>query len=309
VNRRWLIYLPIAAALTLGVVGLARHRTRSLLTTAPGPVALAPLVAPVESRPAETGMLGVVLAQESVDLVPKLEGRLDQVHVRLGDHVARGALIASLDTRSIQRDMAMGEAQLEAARTDVSKAELELAEAQDRLARRRAPLQAGIPAVSGDELAVAEFRFKQAGPSLAAARAHVAERQARVDQLKQSIEDAVVRAPFDGVVAARFVDPGAVVGSHTPVVRLISSSDLWVRFAVPEETAARLSVGLPVRVRVGGADQVLSGIIEKVAPEVDAASRMIFAEARLQAAGGTKARRLSGGVARVTIANPASAKN
>jgi multidrug efflux pump subunit AcrA (membrane-fusion protein) len=92
------------------------------------------------------------------------------------------------------------------------------------------------------------------------------------------------------------------------VVRLISSSDLWVRFAAPEETAARLSVGLPVRVRVGGAEQVLSGVIEKVAPEVDAASRMIFAEARLQVPGGSKAHLLSGGVARVTVEGAASAR-
>jgi RND family efflux transporter MFP subunit len=214
------------------------------------------------------------LAQESVDLAPKLDGRVDEIHVRLGDHVDRGALVASLDTRSVRRDLAMGQAQLEAARAEVAKAELELADSQERLRRKQAPLQAGIQAVSGDELATAEFRYKQAGPGVEAARAHVAERQARVDQLKQTVEDSLLRAPFDGVVAARFVDPGAGVGPRTPLVRLISAHDLWVRFAAPEESAGTIAAGQRVSVRLAELGLTLDGVVEKVAPEIDAASRM-----------------------------------
>jgi RND family efflux transporter MFP subunit len=251
--------------------------------------------------PRTEGFVGVLLARESVDVSAKFEGHLDTVRVRLGDRVTRGASLASLDVRSVKRDLQQGEAALRVAIAEKEKAALELKEAKERLARRQAPLAAGIPAVSGDELATAQYREQQAGPGVEIANARVAEKQARVDQLRQMVEDAEIRAPFDGVVAARFVDPGALVGPRTPIVRLISGDDLWVRFAVPEDEARRLVVGQAVRVEVSGWTAVLEALVEKVAPEVDAAARMIFAEAKLKLPDGTDRNGLSGRVARVYL--------
>jgi RND family efflux transporter MFP subunit len=246
-------------------------------------------------------MLGVLLANESVDLTPRSDGRVERMHVRLGDRVARGALVATLDTRAIRRELAIGEAQLEQSRAEVSKAELDLAEANERLERRQAPLREGIQTVSGEELSGAAFRSKQAVPQLGAARARVAERKARVEQLRQQVADAELRAPFDGVVAARYVDAGAMVGARSPIVRIISSGELWVRFAAAEEQVVSLKPGRALRVQVSGVAQPMSGVIEKVAPEIDAASRMVFAEARLRAPEGVEKNLLSGRVGRVFV--------
>jgi len=104
-----------------------------------------------------------------------------------------------------------------------------------------------------------------------------------VSQLGQQTADAEIRAPFDGIVTARYLDPGAHVTSTTPIVRIISASDLFVRFAVSVERARALRVGRPVLVTGGAAP--IHGAIEKVAPEIDAASRMVVVEARVDGAG------------------------
>jgi hypothetical protein len=68
------------------------------------------------------------------------------------------------------------------------------------------------------------------------------------------------------------------VRQGTPVVRLLESGDLRVRFAMPEDVEEP-AVGFPVRIEVAG--QIVHGTVDKVAPEIDAAARMIFAEASL----------------------------
>ena len=76
-------------------------------------------------------------------------------------------------------------------------------------------------------------RTSFAGPKVMTARAAVAEKSARVKQLRSALNDLELRAPFDGTVSLRYVDAGAVVGPTTPIVRLINPDNLWVRFAIP----------------------------------------------------------------------------
>jgi hypothetical protein len=95
-------------------------------------------------------------------------------------------------------------------------------------------------------------------------------------------------------VAARFVDPGAVVGPGSPLVRLISAGDLLVRAAVPPEEARRLKVGDPVAIDVRAQGFQIAGTLQRIAPEVDAASQMVLIEVRLAADPGTESRLQTG---------------
>jgi multidrug efflux pump subunit AcrA (membrane-fusion protein) len=83
------------------------------------------------------------------------------------------------------------------------------------------------------------------------------------------------------VVAARYLDPGALVHAQTPIVRLISADELRVRFAISEDEALRFAPAVRIRARVAASGMQLDGTVESIAPEVDTAARMIFAEARL----------------------------
>ncbi|MFY0582917.1 efflux RND transporter periplasmic adaptor subunit [Cystobacter fuscus] len=185
--------------------------------------------------PPVEGFTGVVVNRDTVDVAARVEGLVTEVRVRLGDRVTRNALLAQLDDHQAKSELEVARATLSVTRADEEKAVLEHQEAQERNGRNQKAASLRGDALSQEELAAARYQEQYAASRLSAARARVQEQQARVAQLEQRIHDEVIRAPFDGVVTARYVDPGASVSRGAPVVRLVSSEELWVRFAVPEE--------------------------------------------------------------------------
>jgi RND family efflux transporter MFP subunit len=238
---------------------------------APAPAAASPAPAP---RP---GWLGVVVARESVDVKADSQGRLQTVQVSIGDHVRKGDPIAVLDTSLATQDLEMARSVLRGAQVDEQRAKDEMTEALVRNNRR----QKYPEIVSKDDLGQAALQAKTATAAYEVAHQRVAEQTARVKQLETSLSRNQIRAPFDGRVAERFVDQGAVVGPGTPVVRLISAGDLLVRAAVPPEEARRLTQGQPVTVTVRTLGLKIPGTIQRIAPEVDAASQMVLIEVHL----------------------------
>jgi RND family efflux transporter MFP subunit len=227
--------------------------------------------------PARKGWIGVLVARESVDVTAESPGRVLAVHVKIGDRVRRGDRIATLDTRVVAQDLEMARSSLRAAEAEERRSADELAEARARNERR----QANPDFFSKEDLAEVALQAKTAVAAHEVAQARVAEQRARIRQLEAGLAQNEVRAPFDGRVAERFADAGALVGPGTAVVRLISAGDLLVRAAVPPEEARALHAGDSVAVTVRTQDLRLPGTVERVAPEVDAASQMVLIEVRL----------------------------
>lgn len=243
---------------------------------APPPRTAAPPPAPA-AEPSRPGWIGVVVARQSVDVKADSQGRLQSVRVSIGDRVKKGDPIATLDTSLAAQDLEMARSQLRGAQIDERRAGDEMAEAVARNDRR----QKNPDFFSREDLAQAALQAKTATAAYEVARSRVAEQEARVRQLQTSLSRNEIRAPFDGRVAERFADPGAVVGPGTSVVRLISAGDLLVRAAVPPEEARKLKEGDPVRVALRTLGFQILGRIQRIAPEVDAASQMVLVEIQL----------------------------
>ncbi|HET9228665.1 MAG TPA: efflux RND transporter periplasmic adaptor subunit [Thermoanaerobaculia bacterium] len=226
----------------------------------------------------EEGFLGVVLPRQSVDVAPEIAGRIEQIHVREGDPVRRGQTVAVLALSEIRQEVEMAEASLRAIEADVSRSRLELSDADNRLSRR----QSFPEAFPEEELRQAEIQKEMAQTNLEAAQARVSEQRARLAQSRGKLARAEVRAPADGTVARRYLEPGALAGPGQPVVRLIGGGSLIVRFAAPPEQARSLSVSDPVLVKAGG--QELRAVVEQVSPEVDPPSGMVILVATLDPA-------------------------
>jgi multidrug resistance efflux pump len=101
-----------------------------------------------------------------------------------------------------------------------------------------------------------------------------------VVQVQGKLARTEIRSPADGKVSRRYLEAGALAGPGEPIVRLISSGDLIVRFAVPPEQARALSSAQPVLVQAEGAE--LRATIEQVSPEVDPPSGMVLLVAKLE---------------------------
>ncbi len=225
--------------------------------------------------------LGVILPRETTEIAATIDGKVIEMHVRIGEHVSQGDLVATLDSRLSSADFAAAQAAAKAERVSYDMAVAEGQVAGEHQARFIALADAGL--ASGEELLNHRSLDQLARLRIDAARANVAQRVAQAERVASERALMQVRAPFDGTIVARYVDPGALVSSNPPrpIARLISADRLYVRFAVPEKWAVRLRAGASIQIRVDASGVVLSGVIEKVAPEVDATSRCAFAEASI----------------------------
>jgi RND family efflux transporter MFP subunit len=301
--------LLLGAGVTVIAVGVSVPAIVSTLTSDTEGSARQEPVSATASRPdegvrsaeatASAGFLGVVVALQSVDLSAKFDGTLDRLDVHVGDRVKGGTPIARLDPRSASRDLAMAESALRGAEAEHDQSVIELDDATDRRERlHRIP-----DLVPREQITAADVQEKVAAAHLRSAVADLAGKRTRIEQLKETLRDTQIVAPFDGTIAARYVESGATVSRSAPIVRLISPASLVIRFAVPEEQAAAIKVGRDVTVRVDSEDFMADGVIESIAPEIDAALRMVVVEARLTG-GGSRAQTIpSGATARVQFSD------
>lgn len=227
----------------------------------------------------DRGYVAVIAAREATDVATELAGRVAAMHVQLGDQVTAGQLVATLDDRTAREDLAVAVAAQRAAEAVLSSARVEVEETARVLETERALQAQGT--TSRADLDRASFAHDKALAVRAQAEAALAEQSARVSQLRARLEHTRLAAPFAGTVSMRYLDPGAIVAPGTPMIRLIASDELWVKFAVPSEDARLVAVGDRVIVEVEPAGIAVGGVVRNVAPELEPASQMIIAEADL----------------------------
>jgi HlyD family secretion protein len=220
-------------------------------------------------------------------------GRVDRVLVTLGQPVRSGdALLtlraedAELARASASLALRQAEAVLAGARHDeetpeVTSARSTMEAAEDAL--QRAESVAARGAVAELELsrlrheataARAAWTAARAGASVARARAE----QARVElrQTGVALEESVIRAPFDGVVAAVIVQRGDVLGPGTPALRVLDPRGLRLSFDVPPEELSAVVEGSVV-----SSERGLEARVSRIAPEVDPLTRAVRVEAEV----------------------------
>jgi RND family efflux transporter MFP subunit len=227
------------------------------------------------------GFVGVVIS-ESADVSAPFDGVLEKLSVRLDDAVEAGTELGRMDATPLKQETAMSEARLAAAQADADRTALEARAAAELVERY---LRSPTETFSESELSQSRYQEKATQVRHSAALAGVRERQAALAQTRKRLEDATLRAPFAGRVVERWVDAGGRVTGGTPLVRLLRTGPLQVRFAIPEEQLGEVRPGTPVGLELSSQGRTLPGHVERVAPEVDAASRMVFALATFDTPG------------------------
>jgi RND family efflux transporter MFP subunit len=302
------IHVAAAVSISMLVAGVCvRYMPTKTASAATRPTttavsSAAPVMATTNAMPgaSDDGYPGVLVAPAAVDLAATIEGRISDVKVNAGDQVSEGMIVAMLDDKAAKNALAVAKAGLGAAAADASSARIEHALAKDRASRRVGTVNVGgeeVAIVSKEEQAQVGFAAKAAAARASAAGSGAAERAARVEQLKTFLGETQLKAPFTGVVAARYADPGTYVRPGMPIVRIISSSELKVRFAVPEEDARRIRAGAPYVAVLDG--RPIPATVSAVAPEVEASSRMVFVDGTVQGVAAGEAAALAGRVVRV----------
>jgi RND family efflux transporter MFP subunit len=238
-----------------------------------------PVTPEAPAPPAPEQYVGVIFARQLVDIAARSDGRLEAVYVHLGDHLRPGDVIAQIESSALRQQLTIAEASLRSAQAEARSSAIELKDAEVRHSRREGLVKAGL--VSTEELATAAVQVERARTNLEVAQARVAEQLARVKQTNELLANTVITATSEGTVAARYLDPGALVHIGKPIINLMRSEELWVRFAAPEHRRGSMPVGASVGVHLEGLPGVVPGTIAHLAPGVDSLSREVVVEAKL----------------------------
>ena len=237
----------------------------------------------------ERGRYPGELDADAADVAAFYGGRLIAVRVRVGDTVKQGDVVAELDPVDAREQIARARAQASAAEAEQRRIEVERAAAEVDLKRLEALQKDQL--ISGREVDTQRAKAEALGATLASARARGVEARAGVRLLEKRVVESVVRAPFAGRIAERYVDPGAIVAAGTRLVRVVEVAPLRIRFEVPEHEVAGLARGTAVRVvtgvrgevRAAGPGAGAAATITGVASEVSRDRRVAAVEAQLEA--------------------------
>lgn len=185
---------------------------------------------------------------QTIELASPVTGLLDKVHVKRGDRVSKGQVIAQLEARAEQAAAELSRYKSEQA-GPVGLAENKLEFARRKFERRRQMTSEKLMAVQ--ERDDAEGEYKLAGSELQVA--HENRQIARMEFRQQSALLALrtLRSPFDGVVVDQLAFPGEVVepgGNKKTIVKLARLDPLRVHLILPKEMFGELSVGMEAEV-------------------------------------------------------------
>ena len=171
---------------------------------------------------------GTLQPTRSVDVGSELSGTLEAVLVNENDQVTKGQIVARLDPSKLQDTVAKSRAAVAAAEASVAQMEATVAESRANLNRQRhvAELSGGkVP--SKTELESAEASYQRAVANVNSAKATVVQARAVLKSDETNIAKAVIRAPINGVVLTRKVEPGqTVVAAMTTPVLFTIAEDL-----------------------------------------------------------------------------------
>ena len=249
----------------------------------PVPVEIAPIEqGPIALRRSFTGSLD---ANAEFVVAPKVEGRIEQIDVDLGDRVSRGQVVARLDDAEHQQVVAQAEAELAVARANLSEAESQLNLAGRELERLEQLRQRGMGSESELDIARAEREAAQARVEVA--RAQVSRAGAALAMARIRLGYTRVSADWSGgsetrEVAERFLDEGGTVAANEPLLRIVELDPLTAVFHVPERDYARLQVGQQAELYTDAwPGEAFPGEISRIAPVFRANARQARVELRV----------------------------
>jgi membrane fusion protein (multidrug efflux system) len=129
------------------------------------------------------------------------------------------------------------------------------------------------------QLKTAEARHQSAVNGVREQVSLIGVRRAELALARQQLADARITAPFDALVEARRVSPGAYVQVGQAVASLVRIDRLRFTAGVPESRAGAIRVGQPTSIRVAGFDEPIAATISRVSPTVVQSSRSVRIEA------------------------------
>lgn len=268
---RWVKWTA-GAAVAIGIAVLAAFRS----ATSPVTVDTANVTSAFPSQSFTVlNATGRVVAWRKAAISTKATGRLEWLGVQEGSRVKSGEVIARLESLDVAAARDSAQAAVSAARANLEQGEAEMREAES--AYRRAQDLYAKKFISESSLDSARARHDKARASVSSLKAAIGVAEANVRSASVSVEQTLIRAPFDGVVLTKNANVGDIItpfssaaDSKGAVVNMADMETLEVEADVAESSIGKIRVGMPTEVQLDAYPELrLLGEVSRVVPTVD----------------------------------------
>ncbi|MEY4298453.1 MAG: hypothetical protein RLZZ423_1632 [Cyanobacteriota bacterium] len=271
-RRLWAGLLAATVLIGGGSVLIAQRRTASQQRS----LASYTVVARQGSLPGVITASGELGAFRKVNVSPKRQGVLEKLYVEEGDQVRAGQAIALMDSGDLDDRQQELQAQLDSARAQLARSRSEL-ERNEGLFRQKA---------------ISQNDYNRIRATYLVDRASAQAAQQRLEQRGVEGRELTVRAPFSGVITARYADPGAYVtpttsasasagASSSSIVELAQGLEAIAK--VPESDIGRLQVGQTASVRLDAfPDRRFAARVRQIAPRAEKLNNVTSFEVKLE---------------------------
>jgi RND family efflux transporter MFP subunit len=229
-------------------------------------------------------VVGNLIGEATVEVVPRVNGRLQAVNVKLGDPVSKGQIIARVEDREIQEQVRQAEASYQVSQASIRQREADLKLAKTNLDRSRSLFERQLlPQQTFDDT---EARYQAALAQVDLAKAQFEQAKARLDELKITLSNTIIMSPVDGFVGKRMLDPGAFASTNVPVVSVVDISRVRMVANLVERDVRRVPTGTGANVEVDAfPGEKFKGRVSRIAPVFDPATRTAEIEIEVPNAG------------------------
>jgi membrane fusion protein, multidrug efflux system len=228
------------------------------------PIAVQTAAVVERAMPEHLVLTGTLRASQESEVAADAAGKVTATFVERGQAVKKGTTLAVLDSRGASITASAMNAQSNLAQAQLDQAKREC----DRVKALK------------DSGAISQAEYDRVTAQCQTTQFQVAAAQAQAQNAAKIVGDAVIRAPFDGIVGERYVNVGQYVQPSTKIVSLYTPDPLRLELTVPEQNIGGLTVDAPVAFTVTAhGDQKFDASVKFIAPNVRPTTRDLVVEA------------------------------
>lgn len=222
---------------------------------------------------------GNVRSQNQVALYPEISGVVEQIFVQNGDYVNKGDKLVQMNTNVLEKQLQQAEAGYKIANAQLKQSRAGLTEIENEYRRVKQLEEKDLTSQAEVEQIEGQLLSAEANVELAEARLEQAE--SLVDQRRDELNKAIVRAPISGTVGQRNAEVGMQVSTNTQLFLIGDLSNLTVEIVLTENMLNQIQVGQTARILVedrNGNEQEVSAELSRISPFLNEVTRSTEAE-------------------------------
>jgi RND family efflux transporter MFP subunit len=271
-RKSWVL-VGMGAALLAAGCGDEKTPSGSV-TNAAAPAVVQPKpAAPAAGEPADTSFVvsGPIIVEHQVDLTAQRDGVLKKIYFDAPARVKAGTLLAELDGRQIEANLAAGKAKTRSIEADLKNWEAEEEVLKADYARQKNLWDLGL--TSQQQLDHAKFKAESDQWDIKRVTETLNTAKEEERSLELELEKTKVTAPFDGLIARRYAREGQNVAKGDRLFWVTAEAPLMVRFTLAEKFFGKMHTGQQVGVTSADvATETHAARVKEISPVVDPSS-------------------------------------